>query len=175
MPLQPQMHFSSSIENSIWISLPHFEWRRRLGGDELDERQASLRGGSCKLVVKVRVVESRGCCIEPRGGKINTFEASPIDRSQAHGTRFAAREKLAARQIEAPEHRPRGTDGLNLGVGSRIILRGDLIGSARDEASVRDNESSERTAAGRCVFHCLGDTRMHECLTRGDVFAHEKG
>jgi len=116
------------------------------------------------------VVEASSGSIGGGGGVEDTVRASPIDRPEAHGARFAGSVKVATRQLEIPEDAAGLANGLDFGVGGRVIARCDAVDALSDDFAVLDDQGGEgATLAGVHIFDGERDGALQKC------FGHERG
>lgn len=79
-------------------------------------------------------------------GVIDSFWPGPIDSSHAHRTRLAARINLTVRQLEVIQISARPANGLNFGMGCRIVRRRHLVPSYTDDFLIFDDNGAKRSA-----------------------------
>ena len=84
---------------------------------------------STNLLINELVVEADLCRILSVVGIIDSVEVRPIDGTQAHRTRFARGINLAPLQVECLQGTSCLTNGIHLGMGGRVVVDGDAIGS----------------------------------------------
>src|SRR6185503_17865989 len=85
-----------------------------------------------KLPVYEFVVETHVRRICSRIGIVDAVKLRPINRTEAHGTRLAAREDIAVRQVDAIEHGACLANSDDFGMGAGIGCGSDLVPPLRD-------------------------------------------
>jgi len=103
----------------------------------------------CHFAVNESIVEADLRRFDPRVGIVDTPQACPIDRAEAHRAGLAARVDVAVRQVERAKQRAGSANGYDLGMRGRVIARRDLIPALRDDRIVADNDCTEWPAASR--------------------------
>ena len=107
---------------------------------------------STNLLINELVVEADLCRILSVVGIIDSVEVRPIDGTQAHRTRFARGINLAPLQVECLQGTSCLTNGIHLGMGGRVVVDGDAIGSLSHDDSVLGDDCPERTTS---ILHTI--------------------
>jgi allantoinase len=95
--------------------------------------------------------------------EIYTVQPDPINRAQAHGTRFATGVKHATRQLKGAQRFARLADRIHLRVSGGIIVRSYAVDPGSDDLSVPDDDRTKGAAHSAAhVFRRQPDGELHE-------------
>ena len=137
--------------------------------ERLRDGETAVARRATEFFVNKSVVEAGGGSIGGSGSVEDTVRASPIDRPEAHRARFAGSVKVATRQLEIADNAAGLANGLDFGVGGRVIARCDAVNALSDDFAVLDDQSGEgATLAGVHIFDGEGDGTLQEW------FGHER-
>jgi len=144
------------------------EGTQRFRMEQLRDGETAVAGRATEFFVDKGVVEASGGSIGGAGSVEDTVRASPIDRAEAHGARFAGSVEIATGQLEVAEDATGLANGFDFGVGGRVTGRGDAVGAFGDDLAVLDDQSGEgATLAGVHIFDGEGDGALQEWLVHG--------
>jgi hypothetical protein len=130
---------------------------------ESSERDLTFFAGHLYFVVDERVIETNACSIPARVAVIDDLWPSPVDRTQAHRTRFATGVELTACELECVEHFASLADSIDFRVSCWVIRRGDSIYSGRDDLPITDDQRREWAAiSAQHVFRGKSDGFEHQ-------------
>jgi len=131
--------------------------------EQLRDGETAGTGRAAEFFVDEGVVEVSGGSIGGGGGVEDTVRASPVERAEAHGARFAGRVQIAAGQLEVAKNAAGLANGLDFGVGGRVVGGCDAVGAFGDDLAVFNDQSGEgATVAGVHIFDGEGDGALQE-------------
>ncbi len=144
------------------------EGTQRIRMEQLRDGETSVTGRAAEFFVDEGVVKAGGGSIGGGGGVEDTVRASPVDRAEAHGARFAGRVEIAAGQLETAEDAAGLANGLDFSVGGRVVGGGNAVGAFGDDLAVLNDQSGEgATVAGVHIFDGEGDGALQEWFGHG--------
>ena len=131
----------------------------------LRDGEAASVGRATQFVANKGVIEASGGGIGSAGGVKDAFKPRPIDRAEAHGTRFAGSVEIAAGQLEIAEGATSLANGFDFSVSSGIVGGRDAVDGFGDDLAILHDESGEGTAlAGVYIFGGQGDGALQEWI-----------
>src|ERR1700739_2110997 len=89
-----------SVRNFIWLFLPGAKSREGLLAHHGNHRDGTLAQRLGDFAIDKRIVESDLGSVRRQVAEVDAGQPRPIDRAQAHGTRFAGSINFAAGQLE---------------------------------------------------------------------------
>ncbi len=76
----------------------------------------------------------------------HSVQADPVNRTEAHGTRFATGVKHTTRQLKRPHRLARLANGIYLCVRRGVVVGSNPVDSGRDDLSIPDHDCPKRSA-----------------------------
>src|SRR5208282_1210311 len=153
--------------------LPGSKGRQCFLAHHLSHGNLALRVRLLDFRIDRGIVKADSCCVRGEIAKVNSVDASPIDRTEAHGAGFAGSVEIAALKLEESKFLAGLANGQYFSVRRGIVGRCNLIRGFRYDVAIFCDDGAERTTApGAYIIKRELNRAGHESFVHGAWFRH---